>query len=124
MSGQLWAVNTRGGYMYSDNLSKELRTKLQPALKFRQFCDAKDAAMQGLGKGDTYHWNVFSDVATQGTRLTETTAMPETDFIISQGTLTINELGNSVVNLAAFIFSLFVSATRSIVVGSNMALVV
>lgn len=96
MSGQLWAVNTRGGYMYSDNLSRELRTKLQPSLKFRQFCDAKDATMQGLGKGDTFHWNVFSDVETQGARLEETSVMPETNFTISQGSLTINEMGNSV----------------------------
>ena len=96
MSGQLWAVNSRGGYMYSDNLSHEMRTKLQPALKFRQFCDAKDATMQGLGKGSAFQWNVYSDAATQGTTLTETTVMPETNFTISQGTLTIGELGNSV----------------------------
>ncbi len=94
--GQLWAVNSRGGYMYSDNLSYELRTKLQPTLKFRQFCDAKDAQMQGLGKGESFHWNVYSDVETQGTTLAETNVMPETNFTISQGTLTITELGNSV----------------------------
>jgi N4-gp56 family major capsid protein len=96
MSGQLWAVNARGGYAYSDNLSRTLRTELMPTLKFRQFCDAKDAAMQGLGKGDTFHWNVYSDVATAGTTLTETEVMPETNFEISQGSLTITELGNSV----------------------------
>jgi len=96
MSGQLWAVNSRGGYMYSDNLSRELRTKLQPTLKFRQFCDAKDAVMQGLGKGDTFRWNIYSNVATQGTVLTETNVMPETNFTIDQGSLTIQQLGNSV----------------------------
>jgi len=53
--GQLWAVNSRGGYMYSDNLSRELRTQLQPTLKFRQFCDAKNATAQGLGKGESFH---------------------------------------------------------------------
>lgn len=74
-----------------------------PALETRsfkvtepQFADAKDATMQGLGKGDTFHWNIFSDVATAGTTLNETTAMPETNFTISQGTLTIGEYGNSV----------------------------
>jgi len=56
----------------------------------------KDAAQQGLSKGDTFHWNVYSDVATQGTTLTETKTMPETNFTISQGTLTITEMGNSV----------------------------
>jgi len=56
MAGQLWSVNTRGGYMYSDNLSQVLRTALQPACKFRQFCDAKDPAEQGaLHKGAQFH---------------------------------------------------------------------
>lgn len=82
--------------MYSDNLSKELRMAVQPLCKFRQFCDVKDAAMQGKSKGDLFHWNVYSDVATQGTTLTETTTMPETQYTITQGTLTITEYGNSV----------------------------
>ena len=46
-------------------------------VKFRQFADVKDAA--GGGKGQEFHWNVYSDVATQGTTLTETTTMPETN---------------------------------------------
>ena len=33
--GQLWSVNSLGGYMYSDNLSAELRTAVQPGLRFR-----------------------------------------------------------------------------------------
>jgi N4-gp56 family major capsid protein len=63
-------------------------------------CDAKDGTMDGYGKelhaGDNFHWDVFSDVATQGTTLTETTTMPETRFTIVQGTLTVTEYGNSV----------------------------
>jgi N4-gp56 family major capsid protein len=94
--GQLWAVNTAGGYMYSDNLSKVLRMAVQPTVKFRQFADIKDAAVQGKGKGDTFHWNVYSDVATQGTTLVETNTMPKTNFTITQGTMTITEYGNSV----------------------------
>jgi len=35
-------------------------------------------------------------VATQGTTLTETKTMPETQYTITQGTLTITEMGNSV----------------------------
>lgn len=96
MAGQIWVTNTLGGYMYSDNLSKVLRNAVQPLVKFRQFADIKDAAVQGKGKGDTFHWNVYSDVATQGTTLTETTTMPETNFTVSQGTMTITEYGNSV----------------------------
>jgi N4-gp56 family major capsid protein len=41
-------------------------------------------------------WNVYSDVATQGTTLTEGVAMPTTNFVITQGTMTVTELGNSV----------------------------
>lgn len=62
----------------------------------RQFADVKDAAIQGKGKGDTFHWNIYSDVATQGTTLVETTVMPETNYTITQGTMTITEYGNSV----------------------------
>ena len=93
---QLWVTNSLGGYMYSENLSKVLRMAVQPMVKFRQFADIKDAAVQGKGKGDTFHWNVYSDVATQGRSLTETNTMPETNFTITQGTMTITEYGNSV----------------------------
>jgi len=96
MAGQIWVTNTLGGYMSSKNLSKALRMALQPLVKFRQFADVKDAAMQGKGKGDVFHWNVYSDVATAGTVLTETSTMPETNFTITQGTMTITEYGNSV----------------------------
>lgn len=82
--------------MYSLNLSRELRMVVQPTVKYRQFCDIKDAAHQGVNKGDTFHWNIYSDVATQGTTLTEGTALPETNFVITQGTMTITEYGNSV----------------------------
>jgi|TARA_B100001179_G_scaffold232979_1_gene228290 N4-gp56 family major capsid protein len=96
MAGQVWSVNSSGGYMYALNLSRQLRMAVQPIVKFRQFCDVKDAAHQGLHRGDTFHWNVFSDVATAGTTLVETNTIPETSFTISQGTMTITEAGNSV----------------------------
>ncbi len=93
---QVWAVNSLGGYMYSDELSDILRTALQPIVRFRQFCDAKDATDKGLGKGDLFHWNVYSDVEDGGGELQELEAMPETNFVITQGTLTVTEYGNSV----------------------------
>lgn len=86
MAGQLWAVSSLGGYAYSDELSTELRTHVQPAVKFRQLCDAKDASNKGLGKGDAYHWNVYSDLSDDGTLgqagITETEVMPEDNFTI------------------------------------------
>ena len=96
MAGQEWSGSTSGGYMYADNLSRQLRMAVQPIVKFRQFCDVKDAAHQGLHRGDTFHWNVYSDVSTQGSTLVETNTIPETSFTIAQGTMTITEAGNSV----------------------------
>lgn len=96
MSGQLWAVNTLGGYMSAAKLSKTLRYALFPTCRFRQFCDTKDGSQQGKKKGDTFHWDVYSKVATAGTTIAETDTMPETQFTITQGTLTITEAGNSV----------------------------
>lgn len=96
MAGQLWATDSEGGYMYSDRLSKVLRHAVQPLVKFRQFADVKDAVSSGKGKGDVYHWNVYSDIASQGTVLVETDTMPESGFTITQGTLTMTEYGNGV----------------------------
>lgn len=96
MAGQLWAVNSLGGYMYSLELSDILRTAVQPLCKYRQFADAKDFTDKGLHKGQLFTWNVYNDVAAQGTTLTETTTMAVTNFTIAQGTGTVTELGNSV----------------------------
>ena len=96
MAGQVWAVNSLGGFMYSRQLSNVLRMAVQPLVKFRQFSDVRDASQQGRKKGDLFTWDVFSDVANPGGVLTETNTMPETNFTIVQGTLTITEAGNSV----------------------------
>ena len=96
MSGQLWATNSLGGYMYALELSDILRTAVQPLCKFRQFCDAKDFTDKGLHKGQSFTWNVYNDVATQGTTVVETSTIPVTNFTITQGTGTVTELANSV----------------------------
>jgi N4-gp56 family major capsid protein len=94
MAGQLFAVNSLGGFFYANQLSDELREALQPESRFRQFCDAKDAG--GKHKGNTFTWDTVQNVATAGGTLVETNTMPETNFEIIQGTLTITEYGNSV----------------------------
>jgi N4-gp56 family major capsid protein len=96
MAGQIWSVNSLGGFMYSRQLSNVLRMAVQPLTKFRQFSDVRDASQQGKKKGDIFTWDVFSDVATAGGVLIETNTMPETNFTITQGTLTVTEAGNSV----------------------------
>src|SRR6266481_2797631 len=96
MAGQVWAVSSLGGFLYSRQLSNVLRMNVQPLVKFRQFADVRDASQQGRKKGDTFTWDVISDVATPGAVLVETNTMPETNLTITQGTLTITEYGNSI----------------------------
>ncbi len=91
---QVWGTNSLGGFMYSDNLSKKLRTAVQPSVRFRQFADAKEAF--GLGVGETFNWNKYSDVSDEGGELAENETMPETGFTIDQNSLSITEYGNSV----------------------------
>jgi N4-gp56 family major capsid protein len=94
---QLWSVGTLGGYLYSNQLSNKLRVDVQPMCKFRQFADVKDPAGNvSPGKGETFTWDVVSDVGVQGRTLTETNTIPQTQFTITQGTLTVTEAGNSV----------------------------
>jgi len=93
---QVWDTDAAGGYMYSDQLSAVLRSALQPMSRFQQHCDADDFTDKGLNKGEAFTWNIYSDVATQGGRLTETQKMPETSFTITQGSGIVYEFGNSV----------------------------
>lgn len=96
MAGQLFSVAAEGGYMYSDNLSKYLRTQVQPRTKFRQLCDVPELDTMALHRGDTARWNVYSKIANQGGRLSETETIPESGFTVSQKSLTVYEGGNSV----------------------------
>lgn len=96
MTGQLWAVASDGGYLYSDQLSDYLRMQVQPLTKFRQFCDAEDGTQKGLGRGESFQWDIISNVSRQGRRLSETDPIPETNVTITQGSLTVTEWGNSV----------------------------
>lgn len=94
MSGQVWVTNSLGGFMYSNQLSDELRHTVQPLVKFRQFADVKEA----LGKhaGQTYTWDVYKNISVKGGTLVETNTMRESNFTIVQGTGTVVEYGNSV----------------------------
>lgn len=94
MAGQLWGVERLGGFMYSDQLSTYLRKEVQPMMRFRQFCSAKEAF--SYGRGDIFHWDVFTNVRTRGGKLAEGQALPETNFEVRQGSLRIDEYGNSV----------------------------
>ena len=77
-------MNTLGGYFYSRQLSNVLRATVQPLIRVsRQFADVHDISQQGKKKGDTFTWDIFSDVSTPGGVLTETNTVPETNFTIT-----------------------------------------
>lgn len=94
MTGMVWSVPQRGGYMYADNLDSHLRMQLQATCKFRQFADPKEDAL-GLHKGNTYRWDRISSIATRGGPLEELERMPETEATIGQAELIVKEFGNS-----------------------------
>lgn len=96
MAGQIWSVNTLGGYFFSLNLSDELREALQPLTKFRQFADVKDGTMQGKKKGDIFTWDVVGNIARGNRALIETNTVGEGGFTIYQSTMTISERGFAV----------------------------
>ena len=89
---QLWSQ--ANGFMATSKLSDALRHAVQPLCRFRQFCDVEEAL--GKNRGETVTWNTYGDTATQGTDLTENQPMPETDFPISQASVTVGEKGIAV----------------------------
>jgi N4-gp56 family major capsid protein len=94
MAGQVWSVNTLGGYHAVPYLSERIRSLAQPMFRFRQFVDVKEAI--GKGKGDTWLFDKTGNVQTQGGVLLETNTIPETQFVTNQGTGSITEYGNSI----------------------------
>ena len=94
MSQQLWMTDSLGGYMGSDELSKKVRHAAQTMQRFRQFTDPEPA--QGKNSGDTVLFDKISNIATGGGTLTETSTIPKSNYTITQGSLVVNEWGNSV----------------------------
>jgi N4-gp56 family major capsid protein len=82
---------------YSYEFSDMLRMSVQPRVRFRQFCDAKDASQAGLHAGDKFYWERYGDIDdTDDTYLAENEPIPEGEFSYGQGSLTIREYGKSV----------------------------
>ncbi len=95
MSGQLWAVDSLGGYMYAPELSNILRMEVAPKCKFRQFCDAKDGTSKGFNTGDRFYWNSYGRLDTRGGEIPEQTTVPTGKFEVRQQSLSVTEYGNS-----------------------------
>ncbi len=91
---QIWAVNSLGGFLHSDEFSKQIRHAAQPIMRFRQFVDAEPAI--GKNRGDAVLFDKISNISTQGGTLNETATIPKRNYTITQGTLTVTEYGNSI----------------------------
>jgi N4-gp56 family major capsid protein len=94
MPGQQYSTGTLGGYLSQPYLTTRLRSVAQPLYKLRQFVDVQEQI--GKNRGDTWLFDRRGNVATQGTTLNETNTIPQTSFIIGQGTGSISEFGNSI----------------------------
>ena len=94
MGQQVWSVNSLGGFLSNDQLSKQLRHAALPMMKFRQFVDAEKAA--GKNRGEKVLFDKISNISTAGGTLIETETIPKRNYTITQGSLTVNEYGNSI----------------------------
>ncbi|MDT8364296.1 MAG: hypothetical protein RQ714_06575 [Nitrosomonas sp.] len=77
-------------------MSEELRTAVQPLTRFTQFCDVEEAI--GKNRGETYTWNIYGDTRDDAgvTGIAENQKMPETDFPVGEGRVTLKEFGIAV----------------------------
>ncbi len=85
---------TQSGFLSNGTLNEEYQRAAQPLAKFRQFCSIKGAL--GKNKGESVNWLKVSNIGTYGGTLIETNTMHESDQPLAWGTLSVDELGNSV----------------------------
>ncbi len=96
MGGQLFSVNSLGGFYASFNLSKELRMGVEATTKFQQFSDIKDAWSKVTRTGQTFTWDTVPMITRASRALQETNTIPQGQQTIIQATLTMSERGFSV----------------------------
>ena len=94
MAGNVWGTANLGGNLALPYLTDWFRTVAQPLTRFRQLCDIKEAV--GTRKGESFQWEIFANIATQGTSLTEGSVMPSSSFTMTLGSCTMTEYGNSI----------------------------
>lgn len=94
MPQQQWSASADGGYLSINTLSGKLRKASQPIIKLRNF--VKPIEAYGLHKGNIKYFDRVGNVATAGSTINESATIPKTKLTISQGSVTVNEYGNSV----------------------------
>lgn len=92
----------KSGYLTNTELNKEFRRVAQPLQKFRQFVDVKNAF--GKHKGESVNWMRVANIGTlsngtlsgMGGILIETNTFHETQQGMTWGTVSVDEIGNSI----------------------------
>ena len=98
MAGQLWSVSTQGQRLFSPLLSKEVIHAAQPKMKFVQFCEVREE--WGKRAGETFLFDSYADIDTEGGVLTETTTIPMHGYAVYQATATMKEYGKCIAALS------------------------
>jgi hypothetical protein len=92
MAQPLWANN--GSVLYSPLLSAEVDIQAQPELRFVEYCEDKEA--WGKNAGETFLYDIVTNIDTQGGKIVETATIPEHGYTINQGTATLYEFANAI----------------------------
>ena len=89
MAGQEWGVSALGGALTSETLSRNVRMAAQPKMRFRQLTRIEMAF--GAHNGDTVTYKKYGDLENGGRAIGEKEAVPETQFRVTDDTITIQE---------------------------------
>jgi len=89
MASMLWT--TQSGYLTNGDLNKKFQKVAQPLMRFRQYCNVKEAF--GKHKGESVNWLKVGNQSAYGGTIAETQTIPETEMTLDWGTLTVNEYG-------------------------------
>jgi len=91
---QLWSVNSLGGHLTNNSLSKSLRKQALPMYVFRQFVDYKEDP--GKKNGDIVFFDKTLKIDTKGSTLVESNTIPENKWKVVKDSVQVTEWGNSV----------------------------
>ncbi len=94
MAGQEWTTSALGGNLTSETLSRNVRHKAQPKMRFRQLVRPELAL--GAHNGDYVTFRKFGELEDEGREIGEKEPVPETQFRTSTGQVQVGELSNSV----------------------------
>lgn len=93
MAGEmLWT--TQSGYLSNNKLNKDFQKAAQPLMKFRQFVKFKEGF--GKNQGESVNWLKVANISTAGGSIAETATMHESKQVLTWGTVTVGEYGNSI----------------------------